>query len=95
VGRNYDEIIRSTGLSAHPIGPTDDPVQATAAARGDTSFEDYAKDTIVGTAEQIREQAQAKLDLGFDYFLLSFPRIAYTQETMNRFAEEVIPLFAE
>jgi F420-dependent oxidoreductase-like protein len=93
VGRDYGEIIRSTGLDVHPIGPNDDPVKATAEARGDTSFEEYTKNTFVGTAEQIREQAQPKLDLGFDYFLLSFSRIAYTQEAMNRFAEEVIPLF--
>jgi len=95
VGRNYDDIVRSTGLSAHPIGPNDDPVQATAAARGETSFEEYAKSTIVGTPEEIRERAQPKMDLGFNYFIMSFPRVAYTQETMNRFAEDVIPLFAE
>lgn len=95
VGRDYDDIVRSTGLSAHPIGPNEDPVQATAAARGEKSFEEYAKETIVGTPEEIRERAQPKLDLGFDYFIMSFPRVAYTQETMNRFAEEVIPLFAE
>ena len=94
VGRDYDEIIRSTGLDVHPIGPQDDPVQATAEARGDMSFEAYTKNTFVGTAEQIRERAQPKLDLGFDYFLLSFRRIAYTQDAMRRFAEEVIPLFA-
>jgi len=91
--RNYDDIVRSTGLSAHPIGPNDDPATATASARGDKSFEEYAKNTIVGTPEQIREEAQAKIDLGFNYFLMNFPRVAYDQETMNRFAEEVIPLF--
>ena len=94
VGRDYDDIVRSTGLSAHPIGPNDDPVRATAAARGETSFEEYAKGTIVGTPDEIRERAQPKMDLGFDYFIMSFPRVAYTQETMTRFAEEVIPLFA-
>ncbi len=94
-GRDYDDIVRSTGLSAHPIGPNDDPVQATAAARGETSFEEYAKGTIVGTPEEIRERVQPKMDLGFNYFIMSFPRVAYTQETMTRFAEEVIPLFAE
>jgi len=95
VGRNYDDIIRSTGLSAHPIGPSDDPEKATAAARGETSFEEYAKSTIVGTPEEIRERAQPKIDLGFNYFIMSFPRVAYDQETMNRFAEEAIPLFAQ
>ena len=93
VGRDYGEIIRSTGLSAHPIGPNEDPVKATAYARGERSFEEYAKETIVGTPEEIREKAQPKVDLGFDYFIMSFPRVAYNQETMNRFAEEVIPLF--
>jgi len=86
--------VRSTGLSAHSIGPNDDPVKATAEARGETSFEEYAKGTIVGTPEEIRERAQAKLDLGFNYFIMSFPRVAYTQDAMNRFAQEVIPLFA-
>ncbi len=95
VGRDYDEIVRSTGLSAHPIGPSDDPVQATAEARGETSFEEYSEGTIVGTPEEIRDRAQAKMDLGFNYFIMSFPRVAYTHETMNRFAQEVIPLFAE
>jgi F420-dependent oxidoreductase-like protein len=95
VGRDYDAIIRSTGLSAHPIGPTEDPVQATAAARGDMSFEAYARGTMVGTPEEIRERAQAKIDLGFDYFIISFPRVAYDLEAMNRFAAEVIPLFAQ
>ncbi len=95
VGRNYDEIVRSTGLSAHPIGPNDDPERATAEARGDKSFAEYAKETIVGTPEEIRERAQGKLDLGFDYFIMSFPRVAYTHDAMNRFAEEVIPLFAD
>ncbi len=93
VGRDYDEIIRSTGLSAHPIGPNDDPEKATAYARGDTSYEEYAQRTVVGTPEQIREAVQPKLELGFDYFIMSFPRVAYNQEVMNRFSEEVIPLF--
>jgi len=93
-GRNYDDIVRSTGLSAHPIGPNDDPAKATALSRGEKSFEEYAKDTIVGTPERIREEAQAKIDLGFNYFIMNFPRVAYNQETMNRFNEEVIPLFS-
>lgn len=85
--------IRSTGFGAHPIGPNDDPATATAAARGETPYEEYAQRRIVGTAEEIRERAQPLLDLGFDYFITSFPRVAYDQETMIRFNEEVIPLF--
>jgi F420-dependent oxidoreductase-like protein len=93
VGRDYDEIIKSTSIGAHPIGPGDDPEKATAYSRGDRSLEEYAKDTIVGTPEEIRERVQPLIDVGADYFIMSFPRVAYNQEVMNRFAEEVIPLF--
>ncbi len=94
-GRDYNEIIKSTGLSAHPIGPNDDPETATVGARGKMSYEEYAKGRIIGTPEQIREQAQPLLDLGFDYFIMGFPRVAYDQETMTRFSEDVIPLFSQ
>jgi alkanesulfonate monooxygenase SsuD/methylene tetrahydromethanopterin reductase-like flavin-dependent oxidoreductase (luciferase family) len=93
VGRDYDEIIKSTGFGAHVIGSGDDPEKATAVARGATSYEEYARDRVVGTAEQIAEALQEKIEAGFDYFIMSFPRVAYDQEAMNRFAQEVIPLF--
>ena len=94
VGRDYNEIIKSTGFGAHVIGPRDDPKKATAVARGDISYEEYSRGKTVGTPEQIAEALQEKIDAGFDYFIMSFPRVAYNQDSMNRFAQEVIPLFA-
>ena len=93
VGRDYDTIIKSTGFSAHVIGAGDDPKTATAAARGETDYEEYTKDKVIGTPEQVAEALQEKIDAGFDYFIMGFPRVAYDQVSMNRFAEEVIPLF--
>jgi F420-dependent oxidoreductase-like protein len=93
VGRDYNQIIKSTGFSAHVIGTGEDAEKATAVARGATSYEEYARGRVIGTPDQIAEALQEKIDLGFDYFILSFPRVAYDQETMNRFAQEVIPLF--
>lgn len=93
LGRDYDEIIKSTGFRAHVIGAGDDPKKATAVARGEMSYEEYSRDRVIGTPEQVAEALQEKIDAGFDYFIMSFPRVAYNQESMNRFDQEVIPLF--
>src|SRR5689334_8689481 len=84
VGRDYNEIIKSTGFGAHVIGAGEDPEKATAEARGNMSFEDYAKGRTIGTTEQIADALQEKIDAGFDYFIMSFPRVAYNQDAMNR-----------
>jgi alkanesulfonate monooxygenase SsuD/methylene tetrahydromethanopterin reductase-like flavin-dependent oxidoreductase (luciferase family) len=67
--------------------------QATASARGDRPYGDYAKRTIVGTPEMVRERLQPVIDVGIDYFIVTIPREAYDQEAVRRFAREVIPLF--
>jgi alkanesulfonate monooxygenase SsuD/methylene tetrahydromethanopterin reductase-like flavin-dependent oxidoreductase (luciferase family) len=66
---------------------------ATADARGDKPFDDYAKGTIVGTPEMIRERLEPVIEAGIDYFIVTIPREAYDQEAVRRFAREVIPLF--
>ncbi len=92
--RHCDDVItKSTGFGAHVIGPGEDAEKATAMARGERSYEEYARDRVIGTPEQVAEALQEKIDAGFDYFIMSFPRVAYDQESMNRFAREVIPLF--
>jgi alkanesulfonate monooxygenase SsuD/methylene tetrahydromethanopterin reductase-like flavin-dependent oxidoreductase (luciferase family) len=50
--------------------------RATADARGDRPFDDYAKGTIVGTPEMIRERLQPVIDAGIDYFIVTIPREA-------------------
>ena len=67
--------------------------QATAAARGDRPYNDYATGTIVGTPEMIRERLQPVIDAGIDYFIVTIPREAYDQEAVRSFAREIIPLF--
>jgi len=94
VDRDYDEIVKSTGVSVHLLADGDDPAAATALARGDTPYDQYAKNTIVGTPEQVRARLQPLVDAGIDYFIVSIPRVAYDQDPMHRFAQEVIPAFA-
>ncbi len=93
VGRDYDEIIKSTSLSIHLIENEGQEEQETAQARGDKSYEEYAKGNIVGTPEQVVERIVPLINAGANYFILSFPRIAYDQSHLQRFAKEVMPQF--
>ena len=94
LGRDYDEIVKSTGVTVHLLDEGVDPETATALARGDKPYQVYARDTIVGTPEQVLERFQVLVDAGIDYFIVSIPRVAYDQGPLHRFAQEVIPAFA-
>jgi len=91
--RDYAEIIKSTGARVHLIENEANAERETAQARGDRPYDEYARDTIVGSPEMVRERLQPKIDAGIDYFIISIPRTAYNQEPVRRFAHEVIPLF--
>jgi F420-dependent oxidoreductase-like protein len=93
VGRNYDEIIKSTSLTIHLVENEAQAEQETAQARGEQSYQEYAKNTIVGTPETVVGRIQPLIDIGANYFILSFPRIAYDQSMLERFAKEVMPQF--
>lgn len=93
VGRDYGEIVKSTSVTVHLVDEGVDKEKATALARGDTPYDEYAKNTIVGAPEFVRESLQPLVDAGADYFIVSIPRNAYDQEPQTRFAREVVPLF--
>lgn len=93
LGRNYDEIIRSSNMNIIMLKPGEDPVAATAKtceALG-MSFEDLAKMALIGTPEQIVERVQVLVNAGVNYVIVYLPRVAYDHELLHRFAEEVIP----
>ena len=92
--RDYDAIVKSTGLTVHLVDEGVDPAAATARARGTTPYDQYARNTVVGTPEQVRARFQQIVDAGIDYVIVSIPRVAYDQEPMHCFAREVIPAFA-
>jgi len=93
LGRNYDDIVRSTGISVFLLEPGDDPARATAQARGKTSYEEFARNVIVGTPDQVAARIEPLVAAGANYFITSFPRIAYDQTMLRRFAQEVMPRF--
>jgi F420-dependent oxidoreductase-like protein len=93
VGRNIDEIIKSTNVNVVLLKPNDNPEQATAKIREPYgwSYEQLTQSALVGTPEQVVERLQALSAAGANYFIVYFPRIAYDHEPLHIFAEQVAP----
>ncbi|MDP9366516.1 MAG: LLM class F420-dependent oxidoreductase [Chloroflexota bacterium] len=94
VGRDYDRIVKSTSVNAFLLENEADAEQATALARGEQSLEAYSKQFWIGTADQIAERMQPLVDAGADYIIVYMPRLAYDQDPVRRFAQEIIPQLA-
>jgi F420-dependent oxidoreductase-like protein len=92
-GRDYDEITRSTSVNVHLIDDGESPEQATKEARGETSYDQYSNEFIVGTAEEITERLQPMVDTGVEYFITYLPRVAHEPEIVERYAEQVVSNF--
>ncbi len=91
--RDYSEIVRSTGMNVYPVVPGVDPEQTTVKLResmGNMSYENFAKDNIVGTVDEIGERIQKAIDAGADYGIIYIPGIAYDLDPLRLFEEEVI-----
>ena len=94
VGRDYEEITRSTSINVCLLEEGKDPEAATKEARGSRSYEEYSREFIVGTAEEISERLEPMVEAGVDYFITYLPRVAYDLAPVERFAREIIPSFA-
>jgi F420-dependent oxidoreductase-like protein len=93
VGRNYDEITKSSSLTVYPIAPGADPMQATATVRkhyGDISLEDFNYYGQPMEPDQIIEKIQKMQADGIDYVINYIPGLAYDMEPMKRYEEDVI-----
>lgn len=93
VGRNYDEIIRSSNANIVFLKPGDEIERATEKVRSTYrwSVEQMQQAAIVGTPEQVVARLQAMANAGVNYFITYFPRIAYDHEPLHVFAEQVAP----
>ena len=94
VGRDYEEITRSTSVNVYLLEEGDDPASATELARGGMAYDEYSKQFMVGTADEITERLRRLADAGANYLIVYMPRVAYEPEMVNRFAKEVIPNFS-
>ncbi len=95
LGRDYEEITRSTSVNVYLLEEGEDPEEATTEARGSQSYEEYSKQFMVGTADEISSRLQPMVDAGVEYFIVYLPRVAYDQEPVRRFGREVAARFAD
>jgi F420-dependent oxidoreductase-like protein len=93
LNRDYDSITRSTNLNVFLLEDGADPVKATAQARRNASYEDFARGTFVATAEQLSERIAALIEAGANYIITYFPRVAYDHTMLTRCAKEIMPRF--
>ena len=94
LGRDYEEITRSTSINVHLLEDGEDPEKATEKARMGRDFDKYSEQFMVGTADEIKERIRPIVDAGANYIIAYLPRVAYEPEIVERFAREVIPEFA-
>ena len=95
MGRNYDEITKSTEIFLLPIpsGADRERYIATAPARLHLSEVEFARRYWVGTSEEIVERLQPAIAAGIDYVIFYLPGLAYDHAAMHQVAQEVIPHF--
>ena len=91
VGRDYEEITRSTSIRIHLLEEGEGPEEATREVRGSRSFEEYADEFMVGTPGEIVERLNPMVEAGVEYFVTYLPRVAYDPAPVEKFAREVIP----
>lgn len=94
LGRDYDEIIKSTLVHIFFVKPGADLAQATEKLRATYrySLEELQRSVVVGTPEQVAERLQAMADAGATYIITNFARVAYDHEPLHIFAEQVAPM---
>jgi F420-dependent oxidoreductase-like protein len=96
IGRDFDTIVRTHGPDCRLFESQADLAAWMAAPDGgdlwggDGDPDEYVRDNLVGTAEQVIERVQAFVDAGCREFVLWF-RDYPADESLERFAREVIP----
>ena len=93
VGRNYDEIIKSTSLDLVLIEDGADREAAIRANHGAWPHERFKNQYLVGTVDEVSERIEQLIDAGIDYIITYLPRVAYDHTPLQRFAREVLPRF--
>ncbi len=93
VGRNYDDIIKSTSFNVFPIDKGDDPVKATEKALGPMNRDKFDQDNLIGTEDEIADKVEAALEAGADYVIFYVPGVAYDLDLVDR-VEQVTKRFA-
>ncbi len=95
VGRDYDQIIKSSNIFAFPLRPGEDAEKATAPAQRTlgVTLAELRQQTLIGTADEIAAEVQARINAGMDYINFYVAQVAYEPERIQYLAEQVISRF--
>jgi F420-dependent oxidoreductase-like protein len=95
VGRDYDQIIKSVSLEpAIILDRPEDRERVVREQIGEITPNTAWRANHIGTREELIERFGELRDLGIDYLILYFPRVAYDHTPIQQFAEEILPHFA-
>ncbi|MQA80071.1 MAG: TIGR03560 family F420-dependent LLM class oxidoreductase [Streptosporangiales bacterium] len=92
VGRDYDEIIKSTNFNVFPVAGGADPEKASTKARGSADYDTFTgryPGLVVDTTDEIAGRVEKALEAGADYVNFYVPGLAYDDELLGRTAEVV------
>jgi F420-dependent oxidoreductase-like protein len=93
VGRDHNEIIKSTNFVWLPIEAGEDPERAAERARGGVDPETFARWTFIGTVDEMSDKVEQVLAAGADYVILYVPGVARDLGLVDR-AELLAKRFA-
>jgi F420-dependent oxidoreductase-like protein len=93
VGRNYDDIIKSTSLDVLLLEDGEDRDAAIERNRQGWTAERFGNQFLIGGVDVVSERIEQILETGIDYVIAYFPRIAYDHAPMQRYAREVLSKF--
>lgn len=95
LGRDPGEIVVSTSLEdIHLLAPGEDPNKAANWTNGRQSLEEYRRRYKILTADQLSDLIEQVAAAGANYVIVYLAGLAYDQEMVHRFAQEVIPRFS-
>ncbi len=91
IGRDYNDILKTSHSFVTLLEPGQDPEQATAKRRGKRSLEEYRQGTFVGTPSEVVDHYHDLIDAGVEYFVIYFRNDLTRPDTIRLFAQEVMP----
>jgi F420-dependent oxidoreductase-like protein len=96
LGRDYDDIIKSTQIYLLLLDGERDREQAVTATREalNLTAEEFNQRFWVGTSEEIADRLRLIVEAGIDYVVLYMPRLAYDRGPLQQFTADIIPQFA-
>jgi F420-dependent oxidoreductase-like protein len=94
VGRNYDELVKSTQIRVHLIQEGDDPEKASEQVRQGIPFDEYASGFLIGTPKDVAEKVEQMAEVGVDYVIMYVTRVAYEPALVDLLDSEVVRKFA-